>query len=80
MKFKELDEVRLKYEIPYEDREDKGILPAGTKGVIVYMSGENDQYLMVEFFEPAINEEGYCDTICVIDIYASMLEIDNSGW
>ncbi|TGM60484.1 hypothetical protein [Leptospira vanthielii] len=74
MKFSELDHVILKWNLHYED-DGVGDLTAGTWGVIVDLNEQNSNWATVEFFEREVNEEGFWDTICVICVKLSLLEL-----
>ncbi|MCW7460156.1 hypothetical protein ND856_18650 [Leptospira bandrabouensis] len=69
MKFKELDNVILTKEVSYVDRGDEGILPAGTKGVVVHLYERDPHIVVVEFFDEDL------DTICIEDISIGFLEL-----
>ncbi|TGM88248.1 DUF4926 domain-containing protein [Leptospira bouyouniensis] len=71
MKFKELDHVILRKEVSFVDDGDEGILPVGTKGVIVHIY-PNPNVVIVEFFDQD------WETICVEDIAIGFLELDET--
>ncbi|TGK45509.1 DUF4926 domain-containing protein [Leptospira bouyouniensis] len=72
MKFKELDHVILRKEVSFVDDGDEGILPVGTRGVIVHIY-PNPNVVIVEFFDKD------WETICVEDIAIGFLELDETA-